>query len=64
MVVTEVMLTGRKLMRTASTMASVLAMPSRIRLRRESRMWIESATARVRMTIGADIEIGVSLTPK
>ena len=28
-----------------------------------SRMCTESATASVRMTIGADIEIGVSLTP-
>ena len=65
MVVTEVMLTGRKLTRTASIDARcVLSMPSRINPRSVSRMWIESATASVRMTIGADIEIGVSLTPK
>src|SRR5210317_2131493 len=62
-VVNDVIETGRKLIRTASTSASVLPSPSRISPRKESSMWIESATASVRMTTGADIAIGVSLTP-
>ena len=63
MVVNDVIVTGRKLRRIASTIASLFSLPSRIAVRSEVRMWIESAIARVRMMIGAEAEIGVSAMP-
>ncbi len=63
-VVSEVMLTGMKFRRTASTMASCRPMPSRMAPLSVTRMWIESAMASVRMMIGAEAEIGVRLIPR
>ena len=64
MVVTDVMVTGKKLMRAASIMDSNLVEPSRMRVLNDTNMWIESATARVSMTVDALMEMGVSLIPK
>ncbi len=64
MVVSEVMVTGIKLTRTASTMAAFFSIPSRIKPFKDIRMCKESAIAKVRIMVGADAAIGVSLIPK
>ena len=62
-VVIEVTPTGKKLTRTASAIASLLVMPLRMAVRSAIRMCMESAIASVRMMIGAEPEMGVSLMP-
>ena len=62
-VVNDVIVTARKLTRIDSISASALLRPSRICVRMDRMMCMESATASVRITIGADIDIGVSSTP-
>ena len=49
--------------RNASTMAARRPMPSRMAPRRDIRICMESAIARVRMTIGAEAEMGVNGIP-
>jgi hypothetical protein len=63
-VVTDVIVTGKKLIRAASIIDSNFVDPSRMRALKDTKIWIESATASVRMTVDALIEIGVSLIPK
>ena len=62
-VVSDVIVTGMKFRRSASTSALSLSTPSRMTVRIDIRMWIESAIASVRMMIGAEPEIGVRLMP-
>ena len=47
----------------ASTMASLFDFPLRSAYRNETRMWIESAMASVRMIVGAEALVGSKFTP-
>ena len=62
-VVIDVTPTGKKFSRIASTIASRLAMPARMAERNAMSIWIESAIASVRIMVGAEAEMGVSLMP-
>ena len=63
-VVKDVIDTGRKLTRSASTIASRFAIPSCIDFRSVISMCMESAIASVRIMIGALPDIGVRFTPE
>ena len=62
-VVTLVRKTGWALISMASTMASWLATPARRRWSQVTMMWTESATASVRMMVGADALVGSRKMP-
>ena len=55
--------TGCRLTRILSIIASCLVMPPFIPLKRLIKKWIESATARVMIIVGAEEEGGVSAIP-